>query len=191
MTRIGIIVGSTRPGRKGEAVAQWVQKLAVQRGDADYPIIDLADYELPMLDEPEPAAKGSGYQQEHTKRWSETIIACDGFVFVTPEYNHSIAGVLKNALDYLYHEWHNKSAGFVGYGLMGATRAVEQLRLVMAELHVADVRDQIALSVFTDFDGEDLRPAEQHPEMLHRMLDDVVAWADALAPLRQRAATEQ
>jgi NAD(P)H-dependent FMN reductase len=188
VTRIAIVIGSTRPGRKGEAVAQWVLKHASQRGDATYEVVDLAETDLPHLDEPVPAAMTDEYAGEHTRRWAETIASFDGFVFVTPEYNHSTTGVLKNAIDYLYAEWHNKSAGFVGYGLLGATRAVEHLRLIMAELQVADVRDQVALSLFTDFaEMTDLVPAEHHEPVLHRMLDQVVAWADALAPLRARA----
>jgi NAD(P)H-dependent FMN reductase len=186
MTRIGIIIGSTRPGRKGEVVAQWVHKIASQREDATYELVDLAEYDLPHLDEPVPAAMGPAYEQEHTRRWSETISSFDGYVFVTPEYNHSIPGVLKNAIDYLYHEWRDKSAGFVGYGLHGATRAVEHLRLVLGELHVADVRDQVTLSLFTDFaNGTDFAPGEHNEPTLQRMLDEVVAWANAFEPLRK------
>jgi NAD(P)H-dependent FMN reductase len=185
MTRIGIVIGSTRPGRVGKSVAQWVHKMAVDRGDATYEIVDLADFALPHLDEPVPAAMGTDYQHEHTRKWARTVESYDGFVFVVPEYNHSMNGALKDALDFLYHEWKNKAAGFVGYGLVGGTRAVEQLRLVMAELHVATVRDQLTLSLFTDFgaDGE-CAPAAHHPEILHRLLDQVVAWSQALAPLR-------
>ncbi|GAA2999218.1 NADPH-dependent FMN reductase [Actinokineospora diospyrosa] len=187
MTRIGIIIGSTRPGRKGEAVAQWVHKLATQRGDATYEVVDLADFALPHLDEPVPAAMGSDYANDHTKRWAEAVASYDGFVFVTPEYNHGTTGVLKNAIDFLYHEWKNKSAGFVGYGLVGATRAVEQLRLVVAELHIADVRDQVALSMFTDFDANgNLTPGDHHAPTLDKLLDQVVAWGQALAPLRAK-----
>lgn len=185
--RIAIIIGSTRPGRRGEAVAQWVCEAAARRGDAVYEIVDLADHQLPHLDEPVAAAMcGGQYTGEHTRRWAETVASYDGFVFVTPEYNHSFAGVLKNAIDHLYVEWRNKSAGFVGYGLIGATRAVEHLRLVMAELHVADVRDQIALNVFTEFDENGaVTPAEYQEDILHRMLDQVVAWGGALATLRR------
>ncbi len=184
MTRIGIIIGSTRPGRKGHAVAEWVHKLAAQRDDATYEIVDLVDFDLPRLNEPVPAAMGADYQHEHTKRWSEAIKSYDGYVIVTPEYNHSIPGSLKDAIDYLYHEWRNKAVGFVGYGLTGATRAVEQLRLITAELHLADVRDQVTLNLFTDFAGDDLAPADHHEPIVHRMLDQVVAWSNALAPLR-------
>lgn len=188
MTRIAILVGSTRPGRNGEAVARWVYDRAVQRDDATFEVVDIAKQDLPFLDEPAPAALDSGYRREHTRRWSETIASFDGYVFVTPEYNHSLCGALKNAIDFLYVEWNNKAAGFVGYGLHGGVRAVEHLRLVMAELHIADVRDQVALSLFTDFeDMKVFQPAAHHEPMLDRMLDDVVAWSDALAPLRAKA----
>jgi len=185
MMRIGIVIGSTRPGRVGEGVAQWVHKQATDRGDAIFEIVDLADFDLPHLDEPVPAAMSADYQHDHTKRWARAVAACDGFVFVVPEYNHSMNGALKDALDFLYREWKNKAAGFVGYGLVGATRAVEQLRLVLAELHVATVRDQLTLSSFTDFgpDGS-CAPAEHHTDILARLLDQVVAWSTALAPLR-------
>jgi NAD(P)H-dependent FMN reductase len=109
----------------------------------------------------------------------------DGFVFVTPEYNHSTSGVLKNAIDYLHAEWNNKAAGFVSYGSVGGARAVEHLRLIMGELQVADVRQQVALSLFTDFENFSvLKPAEYHVGFLNTMLDQLVAWTAALKPLR-------
>lgn len=187
MTRIAIIVGSTRPGRKSAAVAQWVHAAARTREDAEFEIVDLADHPLPHLDEPVAAAMTSTYAQPHTRRWAETIASFDGFVIVTPEYNHSMPGVLKNALDYLYTEWQDKAAGFVGYGTHGGTRAVEQLRLVMGELHLADVRSQVALSLFTDFPDGRVAPAAHHEAALKATLDQVVRWADALAPLRRGA----
>jgi NAD(P)H-dependent FMN reductase len=186
MIRIAIIVGSTRPGRKAEPVARWVHDLAAERGDATFELVDLADYDLPHLDEPVPAAMGADYSRPHSRAWAATIASFDGYVFVTPEYNHSTSGVLKNAIDFLYVEWHNKAAGFVGYGLNGGTRAVEHLRLVMGELQVADVRQQVALSVFTDFDDMEagLRPADHHQVTLHTMLDQLIAWSGALKSLR-------
>jgi NAD(P)H-dependent FMN reductase len=188
MTRIAIIVGSTRPERKAAAVARWVHQLASTRDDATFDIVDLADYELPHLDEPVPAAMGPIYSQPHTQAWADTIDSFDGYIFVTPEYNHSTSGVLKNAIDYLYVEWHNKAAGFVSYGLNGGIRAVEHLRLIMGELQVADVRAQVALSLMTDFpdfdDHADLQPAEYHTRIAHTMLDQTVAWAAALQTLR-------
>ena len=152
MTRIGIIVGSTRPGRNGLAVAQWVYDIASQRDDAHYELVDLIDYPLPHLDEPVPPILGQ-YSHEHTKAWADKIASFDGFVVVTPEYNHSTSGVLKNAIDYLYKEWNNKAVGFVSYGAVGGSRAVEHLRLVAAELQMADVRAQVALSLTIEFEG--------------------------------------
>jgi NAD(P)H-dependent FMN reductase len=185
MISIAIIVGSTRPGRKAEVVARWVQSIATQREDATFEIVDLADYDLPHLDEPIPAAMGPDYSQSHTRTWSDTIDAFDGYVFVTPEYNHSTSGVLKNAIDYLYVEWHNKAAGFVSYGLTGGTRAVEHLRLVMGELQVADVRGQVALSLSADFgQGTRLEPAAHHEQAVTTMLDQVIAWSGVLKALR-------
>jgi NAD(P)H-dependent FMN reductase len=184
MTRIAIIIGSTGPGRRAEVVARWVHDGASQRPDADFEIVDLADFELPHLDEPEPAAKCQDYAKQHTRAWAAKIDSFDGYIFVTPEYNHSTTGVLKNAIDYLYVEWHNKAAGFVSYGLHGGTRAVEHLRLIMGELKVADVRAQVALSVFTDFDDSGLAPSARQEQVLHIMIDEIIAWSNALKPLR-------
>lgn len=192
MTRIAIIVGSTRPGRLAEAVARWVADIAGKRGDADFEIIDIADYQLPLLDEPHPATHGPQYySQPHTRAWAATVERFDGYVFIAPEYNHSIPAGLKNAIDFLFVEWNNKAAGFISYGLHGGTRAVEHLRLAMAELQVADVRTQVALSLFTDFEhGTDLyraaefTPAAYQEPTVTALLDQIVAWAGALQPLR-------
>lgn len=119
MTRIGVILGSTRPGRNGEQVAAWVMDIARRRDDADFELIDLADYPLPHLDEPLPPSMGQ-YRNLHTQQWADTIDRYDGFIMVTPEYNHSTSGVLKNAIDYLFAEWNNKAVGFVSYGSVGA-----------------------------------------------------------------------
>jgi NAD(P)H-dependent FMN reductase len=184
MTKIAIILGSTRPGRNGEAVAKWVLDIAKQRSDAEYELVDLLDYNLPHLDEAMPPSMGQ-YSQPHTKKWAEKIGSFDGFVFVTPEYNHSTSGALKNAIDFLSAEWNNKAAGFVSYGAVGGARAVEHLRLVMGELQVADVRNQVALSLFTDFANfSEFTPAAHQVDTVNTMLDQVVAWSAALAPLR-------
>ena len=184
MLDIAIILGSTRPGRNGEAVARWVLELAAKRDDARYELVDLKDFELPHLDEMMPPAMGQ-YSQPHTKAWAEKIGSFDGFVFVTPEYNHSTSGALKNAIDFLYKEWNNKAAGFVSYGSNGGTRAVEHLRLVMAELQVATVRAQVALGLYTDFTNfRDFTPGPQQEGAVTAMLDQVVAWSSALKPLR-------
>ncbi len=188
MIRVGIIVGSTRPGRKADAVAKWVFELAAKRQDAEYEVVDLAAFNLPLLDEPVPPSQGK-YSQPHTKAWAAKIATFDAFVFVTPEYNHGTSGALKNGIDFLYREWNNKAAGFVAYGSAGGTRAVEHLRLVMAELQVADVRAQVALSLFTDFENfTTCKPAARHEKSLHTMLDQLLAWGGALKALRGAAA---
>ncbi|MGW1885886.1 NADPH-dependent FMN reductase [Streptomyces sp. NPDC001970] len=184
MTKIGIILGSTRPGRNGEAVARWVHEVAAQRTDAEYELVDLLDYKLPLLDEPAPAAMGQ-YSQPHTHEWAAKIASFDGFVIVTPEYNHSVPGALKNAIDFLCAEWNNKAVGFVSYGSTGGTRAVEHLRLIAGELQMADVRSQVALSLFTDFENFSVfKPVDAQADALTSTLDQVVAWSKALAPLR-------
>jgi len=184
MLKIAIIVGSTRPGRNGEKVARWVLELAQKRSDAQFELVDIADYHLPVLDEPVPPSMGQ-YKNSHTQAWSKKIAGFDGYVFVTPEYNHSTSGALKNALDYLYNEWNNKAAGFVSYGSMSGARAVEQLRPVMAELQIADVRAQVALSLFTDFENfSEFKPDPRHEAEVDAMLSQVIAWAGALKTLR-------
>jgi NAD(P)H-dependent FMN reductase len=184
MLNVAIILGSTRPGRVGEAVAQWVYGIAKRRTDTSFELVDIKDFNLPLLDEPIPPSRGH-YTQPHTKTWAAKIAEFDAFVFVTPEYNHGIPGALKNAIDYLFREWNHKAAGFVSYGSAGGVRAVEQLRLVMAELHVADVRSQVMLSLFTDFENyTTFKPAASREVDVNRMVDEVVAWGAVLKPLR-------
>jgi NAD(P)H-dependent FMN reductase len=185
--RIAIILGSTRPNRNGEAVAKWVHRLAVTRDDADYELVDVKDFNLPLLDEPIPPSQGK-YSHPHTKRWAAAIEPFDAFVFVTPEYNHSTSGALKNAIDFLYKEWNNKAAGFVSYGSAGGVRAVEQLRLIMAELQIADVRAQVALSLATDFENYSVfKPAARHEQSVKQMLDQLLTWGAALRTVRRGA----
>jgi NAD(P)H-dependent FMN reductase len=189
MTRIGIILGSTRPNRNGEQVANWVYDNASLRNDAEFELVDLRDYPLPHLDEPLPPSMGQ-YQNEHTRQWADKIASFDGFVIVTPEYNHSTSGVLKNAIDYLYAEWNNKAVGFVSYGAVGGARAAEHLRLVAAELQMADVRQQVALSLLTEFENFSVfKPGDYNRAALDTLLDQVISWSAALAPLRQPTAT--
>src|ERR1700733_7304173 len=184
MIRIGIILGSTRPGRRGEQVAKWVLEVGSKRADADFELIDLVDYPLPHLDEPMPPSLGQ-YQNQHTKDWAATISRFDGFVFVTPEYNHSTSGVLKNAIDYLFAEWNNKAMGVVSYGVIGGARAAEHLRLIAGELKMASVRTNVALSLITDFvNFTDFAPGEYQGQALDTLLGEVLAWSSALAPLR-------
>ncbi len=187
MTRVAIILGSTRPNRNGEAVAKWVYEIAQKRGGAEFELVDLADFNLPLLDEPIPPSMGQ-YSKQHTKDWAAKIASFDAFVFVTPEYNHSTSGALKNAIDFIYGEWNNKAAGFVSYGSAGGVRAVEHLRLIMAELQVADVREQVALSLFTDFENHSVfKPATMHEQKVGTMLNQVISWGTALKGVREMA----
>jgi NAD(P)H-dependent FMN reductase len=184
MTRIGIILGSTRPNRNGEQVARWVLEIASRRQDADFELIDLRDYPLPHLDEALPPSMGQ-YQNDHTKEWAAKIATFDGFVIVTPEYNHGTSGVLKNAIDYLYAEWNNKAVGFVSYGSAGGARAAEHLRLVAGELQMADVRQQVVLSLMTEFENFSVfKPGDYNLPAVDTLLDQVIAWSTALKPLR-------
>ncbi|WP_153733621.1 NADPH-dependent FMN reductase [Sporosarcina obsidiansis] len=175
---IGIILGSTREGRVSPQVGAWVKEVADKRGDANYTIIDIADYKLPLLGEP-------GGDASKVAAWSEAIAKQDGFVFIVQEYNHSITGALKNALDYLRDEWNNKAAGIVSYGSVGGARAAEHLRGILGELLVADVRVHPALSLFTDFEnGTDFKPKEVQVDSVNQMLDQVIPWSTALKTIR-------
>ena len=188
MLRVAIILGSTRPGRKGEAVARWVYNIAKKQrsNDAQFEYVDIKNFNLPLLDEPGIISQGH-YTQDHTKKWSAKIDSFDAYVFVTAEYNHGIPGALKNAIDFLYQEWNNKAAGFVSYGGTGGVRAVEDLRLVMAELQVATVRAQVTLSLFTDFENfTTFKPAPYQEQYVNTMLDQVIAWGTALKALRTK-----
>lgn len=186
MIRIAIIIGSTRPGRKGKAVGEWAYEIARKRTDAEFELVDLAEYNLPLLDEPTPASPGQ-YSHEHTRVWSAKIASFDGYVFVTPEYNHSIPAALKNSIDFLKLEWVNKAAGFVGYGAANGARSIEHLRLVLAELQVATVRAQVGLSLISDFEKFSVfKPAGIHEKYVNDMLDQLIAWSGVLRPLRSR-----
>jgi NAD(P)H-dependent FMN reductase len=183
MIKVGIIVGSTRPGRKAEAVGRWVHEIASKRDDAQYQLVDIESFNLPLLDEPAPPALNQ-YRKDHTRAWSAEISSLDAFVFITPEYNHSTSGALKNALDFLYQEWTNKAAGFVSYGSGNGLRAVEHLRGIMAQLQIADVRAQVGLSLFDDFENAAFRPRDLHIPGVSALLDQVVGWGAALKAYR-------
>ncbi|MBF6169862.1 NADPH-dependent FMN reductase [Nocardia blacklockiae] len=184
MIRIGIILGSTRPNRRGPQVAQWVLESATRRGDAEYERIDLREHSLPHLDEPAPPMAGPSIH-EHTRAWAARIAAFDGFVIVTPEYNGGMPGVLKNAIDHVCGEWADKAVGFVSYGVSGGARAVAQLRVVCGSLGMADVSRPVEISLLTDFENHTtFTPREHHAAALGRTLDQLLAWSAALAPLR-------
>jgi NAD(P)H-dependent FMN reductase len=186
MLKIAIVVGSTRPNRKAEEVARWVLQKAQQHGGAIYEIVDLRDHPLPLLDEPIPPSMNK-YTKDHTKEWSKVIAAYDGYVFVTPEYNHSISGAMKNAIDFLYREWNNKAAAFVSYGSTGGVRAVEHLRGICAEIQVADVRGHVSLLLATDWENyTTFKPGAHHDRQMNTMLDQLIAWGSAMKELREK-----
>ncbi|TCN26772.1 NADPH-dependent FMN reductase [Mesobacillus foraminis] len=177
--KIGIILGSTRQGRVSPKVGEWVKGIADQRGDADYEIVDIADYQLPFLGTTDGTEPGIA-------AWNEKLASLDGFVFIVQEYNHSITGALKNAIDFAREAWYNKAAGIVSYGSTGGARAAEHLRGILGEVKVADVRTHPTLSLFTDFENmTEFKPAELHLTNVNAMLDEVNDWSKALKTLRQ------
>ena len=184
MTKIAIVTGSVRPGRQSLDVAHWVKSIADQRSDAEFEIVDIADFKLPVWDEPMPPSMGPS-STPHAQAWSSKMAEFDGYVFVVSEYNHSITGALKNALDYLYPELNNKAAGFVSYGSAGGARAVEHLRGILSEMQVAHVRNAVTMSLFTDFENfSTFTPTDPAAASVEPMLDQLVAWAKALETVR-------
>ncbi|WP_312092646.1 NADPH-dependent FMN reductase [Niallia sp.] len=175
---IGIILGSTREGRVSPQVGEWIKEIADKREDANYEIVDIADYQLPFLGTTDGTEPGIA-------AWNEKLNSLDGFVFIVQEYNHSITGALKNALDFAREAWNNKAAGIVSYGSTGGARAAEHLRGIMGELMIADVRVHPTLSLFTDFENyTTFKPADLHLTNVNAMLDQVLAWSGALKTLR-------
>lgn len=184
MTKIAIVTGSVRPGRQSLNVANWVESIASQRTDAQFEVVDIADFQLPVWDEVTPPSFGPG-AKEHSQKWSAKVAEFDGFVFVVSEYNHSITGALKNALDYVYGELNNKAAGFVSYGSAGGARAVEHLRGILSEMQVAHVRNAVTLSLFTDFENFSVfTPTEPAAASVTPMLDQLVTWTKAMEAVR-------
>jgi len=182
--KIAIVAGSVRKGRNAEAVSKWMLEFAKKRKDADYELVDLMDYKLPLL-----GMEVSPEEEEKAniaiKTWSDKMSSFDGYIFITPEYNHAVGGALKNALDYLNIELNNKAAGLVGYGSLGGVRAHENMRLILGELQVADVRTAVTFSLMTDFETMSVfKPAAYHEGNANMMLDQVLAWSKALKTIR-------
>ncbi|MEK7622074.1 MAG: NAD(P)H-dependent oxidoreductase [Patescibacteria group bacterium] len=178
MTKIKIIAGSTRPGRFNIQPATWIYDLAKGRKEIEVELLDLMKVNLPFLDEPVPPSQNQ-YSKEHTKSWAKIIDGADGFVFVTPEYNHSFSAALKNAIDYLFKEWHYKPVAFVSYGsLAGGARAVEHLRGVAAEIKLYDLREQILLPNYWDnLDAKgQYRFTSDQVKAANHLLDALIFW---------------
>ncbi|MGI6877919.1 NADPH-dependent FMN reductase [Microbacterium sp. gxy059] len=173
--RIGIIIGSVRDGRKGESVARWVLERARQRDGAEVALIDLREFDLPLLSSPvvPMAAKGE-YDSPAVSRWADAIGACDAFVFVTPEYNHSVPGAFKNAIDSIGVEWVRKPVAFVSYGAAGGIRAVEHWRQIVANFHMFDVRAQVAFDTASEFEGAEVEASPRRENELGTLLTQLI-----------------
>jgi len=181
-----VIIGSTRPGRVGEAVADWIIERARARGDFEVVMTDLAVLNLPIFNEPN-HPRLRQYVHQHTKDWSQTVDRSDAFVFVIPEYNYGFNAATKNAIDYLTLEWAHKPAGIVSYGGVAAgTRAAQMLKQVMSALKVIPVADSVNIPFVREKLDEDgrLKPNEVMESAATAMLDEVARYAEALAPLR-------
>lgn len=186
MPHLQILLVSTRPGRKGAAVAAWIEEVARRHGKFDVELVDLAAVNLPLFDEPEHPRLRT-YRHEHTKQWSARVQKGDAFVFVTPEYNFSTPPSLVNALDYLLHEWAYKPVGFVSYGgASGGTRSVQMTKQLLSALKLVPIVEAVSIPFFTTFlDAAGVfRPEEKQETAAVVMLDELVRWADALKALR-------
>lgn len=189
--KLHVVVSSTRPGRVGPVIADWFAGLVYPdpRRGFDVEIIDLAQLALPMLDEPNHPAE-QRYLHEHTRNWSASVAAADAFVFVIAEYNTGFAAPLKNALDYLYSEWHYKPVGFVSYGMTsGGMRAVEMVKPVVVSLKMVPVQDAVTIPLRSKVDADGvLHPDERMAEAARDLVTELRVLADALAPVRDSVA---
>ena len=180
--KIGIVIGSVRDQRKGDAVGKWVYDFALSRNDHDvvYELIDLKAFDLPFL-----GVKPTAHQHESIGLWSQTMAHCDGYIFITPEFNRLISGAFKNALEYLTKEVHDKACGYVSYGGLGGLSAIQSMRLLNAEQEMASVRTMVTFSIMTDFDKENgFVPASYHLINAHKMFDQLLKWSRALQTIR-------
>ena len=188
--KLHVIISSTRPSRLGPSVARWFEGFARQHGGFEPVLVDIAEFNLPVFDEPKhPLARQ--YQHEHTKRWSESVAAADAYAFVMPEYNYFPPSSLVNALDYLVAEWTYKPAGLVSYGgVSGGLRAAQAVKLLLTTLKVMPIPEGVAVPNFQQFMQEDgaFKPNELVEKSADTMLGELLRWAEALKPLRDRAA---
>jgi NAD(P)H-dependent FMN reductase len=184
--RLMVVVGSVRPGRAGLSVALWVHEHITEIGGFDIDFVDLAELNLPFMNEPK-HPKLQQYRHRHTIAWSERVSAADAFLFVTPEYNYSYSPALKNALDYLHHEWSEKPVGLVSYGgLAGGTRGVAALRPVLSALGMAGVETNVEIPyVSRQVDDGFFLPTDRQVEKLSLMLGQLSRMASALKGVRQ------
>lgn len=195
---IKIIIGSTRPQRFGPQVASWIKGIADEaaaaHGATRFEVVDLAEVNLPLFDEAIPPMMNQ-IQNDHTKKWAAIVDEADGFLFVTPEYNHSTSAALKNAIDYLIYQWANKPVAFASYGSQaGGTRAVEHLRAIAGELKLFDLREQVMISNYWNQLNESGKfvPAPEQEDAAKAMVQALIFWTAAMkAPREQLAAQGQ
>ncbi|HET8657164.1 MAG TPA: NADPH-dependent FMN reductase [Longimicrobiaceae bacterium] len=187
MFNLQVILVSTREGRKGPAVAEWLVGRAREHGRFQVELIDLADVNLPLFDEPRHPRLGK-YEHEHTKRWSAIVDRADAFVFVTPEYNYSAPPSLVNALDYLNREWAYKPVAFVSYGgVSGGTRSVQMAKQTVTALKMMPIPEAISIPFFVEYLDPDtgaFDPGVTQEKAATAMLDELLKWTGALKPLR-------
>jgi NAD(P)H-dependent FMN reductase len=186
MPKLSVIIGSTRPGRVGLPVGQWFVEQAKGYSKFEVLLVDLKELNLPFLDEPKHPRLGE-YVHEHTKAWSEIVRSSDAFVFVTPEYNFSVAPALLNAIDYLFHEWAYKPAGFVSYGgISGGMRSVHALKQPLGTLKVVGIPEAVTITFFSQLmENGVFNGSEAHEKASVAMLDELLRWTEALATLRK------
>jgi NAD(P)H-dependent FMN reductase len=187
MPRLSIIIGSTRPGRAGLPIADWFADRARRHGGFEIDVVDLAELNLPLLDEPN-HPRLRQYTHQHTKDWSTRVAGSDAFVIVTPEYNHGYSPATKNAIDYLHHEWHYKPVGFVCYGGVAAgTRAMQQLKQVVTALRMLPLTDAVNIPFHTQFLDDDgrVQANEVMEQAAEVMLDELLRVQATLRPLRE------
>ena len=173
--KIGIIIGSIRDGRTGESVAAWVEEQVADNTTAEFEVLDLRSFNVPLLTSATvPGAANKKYDSAEVTAWSQAIDACDGFIFVTPEYNHSVPGAFKNAFDSLGTEWAGKAVAFVSYGAESGVRAVEHWRQIVSNFSMGDVRQQVSVNLFAEFGPEGFTPNERRADEFATLLDQLL-----------------
>jgi NAD(P)H-dependent FMN reductase len=187
--KIQVILGSTRPQRQSEKIGRWVLEQTSRDSALELELIDLKDWPLPFYQEESGLTSLKGELSiDLAKKWQEKVKEADGYIIVTPEYNHGYSAILKNALDYAYYEWNNKPIAFVSYGgSAGGSRAVEQLRQVAIELQMAPIRDAIHIpAIWASFDEEGkLKDIEMYNEKLDGLIKQLLWWTKALKAARE------
>lgn len=187
--KLNIIIGSTRPGRVGPAIGEWLKAFAEKHGKFEVELVDLAKFELPLLDEAAHPVMQK-YEHDHTKRWSASVASADAYIFLTPEYTYFPPASLVNALQVLSREWAQKVAGVVSYGgISGGLRASQELRLMIANANMHAVPQTVPVPMFSQFVSEGVfTPGEPIETGAKGQLDELYKWAVALQAMRKAAA---